>query len=152
MAVAHIDVTGDASGNPVTAAFQSDGGFLYRLEGFNMTVNSLVDRDVSVITSHRWATDKSGLGTAAFDLNWIPIIRLTGAFQQLELDVAQLRAIQRFPIGRTDDVALQSIFSVDHTNADTLLFDYDVWFTYWRKEALYQTRFLESFQESPRVR
>lgn len=151
IAVGHIDQVGDASGNPITATFLADGGFLYRLELTQATRGGVDTTDWDYITSHRWATDKSGLGATAFDLNWVAAQQSQGlsSFTSHTPRVQDLAAIRRFPMGRTDKVALQTLLSWTAENTDTILYDFDVVLTYWRKESLSMPGFLSAFYEAP---
>ena len=155
IAVAHADLLGDATGGLAVASFLADGQFLYRLEGLNTTVNEDADTDiVDCITSHGWATRTAGLGTAAFDLNWVLIKRAATSpanFAIASLADADLRAISRLPMGRTDKVALQTIMAIDHRNTDTRIYDFDAWWSYWPATARSESGFLQSFYEAPVV-
>jgi len=151
MAVGHIDVVGDASGDPITAVFLADGGFLYRMELCQASRTDFTSNTMSCITSHRWATDRSGLGAGAFDLTWITP-RNESSFQLFTLRAEDLAQIRRFPMGRTDDVTLQTVFSwQSDNNTNTIAYDFDVVLTYWRVEAMFLTGFLAAFWESPLV-
>lgn len=152
IAVAHADVTGDASGGAVTVAILADGGFLYRLELMNATRSDVANVTLDVISSHRWATDKSGLGATAFDLNWLATRQAVGTFVVYTLRGEDRDRIRRFPLGRTDKVALQTIWAVTfQTNVNTIEYDVDLVLTYWPKESLAMPGFLSSFYEAPAV-
>lgn len=151
LAVGHIDQTGDASGNPLTASFLADGGFLFRLEMIQATLGSTTPVDMNFILAHRWASDRSGFGDTAFDMNWVLEERVSasGAFGAYSPAPADLQQIRRFPLGRTDNVTAQFIASFNSTNQNGLVYDYDIVMSYWRVEALYRPGFLASFFESP---
>jgi len=164
IAVGHINQTGDASGGTILETFISDGGFLYRLEGFQMVTGENVARTCELITAHRWATDKSGLGTSAFDLNWACGLDLGGTFTIYTISgrgdatttdrkhgTNDYQMIRRLPIGRLDDVSLQTVFTATINNIDTITSESAVWFTYWSKQAVYLPGFLSSFYEAPAV-
>jgi len=154
IAVGHIDQTGDATGNPITATFLDDGHFLHRLELAQYTEGQLAGTRGSLITAHRWASDRSGLGATAFDLNWL-FDNINGSaanpFTQNNLTPATLDMVRRFPVGRTDDVLLQILFSFIASNQDAIAFDFNIVTTYWRQEAMYRPGFLASFWEAPFV-
>ena len=151
IAVGHIDATGDASGGGVSGAFIAETGFLYRLELANSTRGSENADAVSHLSSHRWATDRSGLGNLAFDLNWGTRQVISDGFALYVPEVQDLQMLRRFPIGRTDvNPAGQTIWAVFfETNFDTILYDMDVVFSYWRTEAMYRPGFLAQFWETP---
>lgn len=152
LAVAHIDVTGDASAGGITGIVQADRGFLYRLELMNVTKDDEVGNSVSVISSSNYLTDRSGLGTAAFDLNWQTIRVNNQGFQLFQLESTVWRQIRKQIIGRTDAGSLQTIWTfVIETNTLADVWDMDLIFTYWRKESLAQPGFLSSFLEAPVV-
>jgi len=153
IAVGHIDSTGDASGGTLTQTFLADGGFLYRLELLQATRDSDTSSEMNYITSHQWATDRSGLGVGAFNLNWVMENHrdAQGAFVQWAPRLVDLTMIRRVPLGRTDDVLQQILLSAAASNQDTSIYDLDVVLTYWRKESLSRPGFLASFWESPFV-
>jgi len=154
LAVGHVDVTGDASGGGISASLLADGGFMFRLEMLQSTLNVTSAAAQNIILAHRWASDRSGLGATAFDMNWALDQRIdaVSAFSTYSPFPADLAMIRRFPLGRTDNVQSQFIVSWNSTNQDTLLYDFDAVFTYWRTEALYRPGFLSSFYEAPEVR
>jgi len=151
LAVSHIDVTGDASGGGITAAVLADGGFLFRVEAINATVDSETTDDLTLITVHRLLTDRSGLGQSAFSLNWHMTQQKLQGFSVWGLH-GDRPALVRLPIGRTDIVSLQTIFTwVMETNVDGDIYDFDLIMTYWRVTSLYRPGMLHSFWESPIV-
>jgi len=154
IAVGHIDQEGDATGNPITATFLDDGHFMHRLELAQYTEGQEAGTRGSMITAHRWASDRSGLGATAFDLNWLMEV-ISGStanpFTQNNLEPSALAMVRRFPIGRTDNVDLQILISIIASNQNTIAFDFNVVTTYWRQEALYRPGFLQSFWEAPFV-
>ena len=153
IAVGHIDITGDASGGGLSASFLSDGGFLFRLELVQATKSGAQETTFDYITAHRWATDRSGFGATAFDLNWIFERSVTGinAFQTYRPFLQDLQMLKRFPMGRTDDAALQFVFLIETSNVDAIVYDFDLVCSYWRKEALYRPGFLQAFWSEPIV-
>lgn len=153
VAVGHIDVTGDLSGGAAGGTLLAPGGFLYRLELLNSTMGfSGSAVDMSFITSHRWATDRSGRGIAAFDLNWHAETENKSGFLVATPRPSDYQMIRRFPMGRTDNVAAQVLSAITWiTNIDTALYDFDWVFTYWRKEATYLPGFMAAFLEAPFV-
>ena len=154
VAVGHLDVTGDASGNPINVTFHADGGFLFRLELAVVVRNDGLTHELSLISSHAWATDKSGRGTTAFDLNWLfDQVTDTGTgFSIYSPKPVDYRMLRRFLMGRTAPGALQTVCSYQMSvNTNLVTFDFDVVFTYWPKTALYLPGFLSSFYESPAI-
>jgi len=152
IAVAHGDLTGDATGGGVSMTFLGDGGFLYRLELAQSTRGSTTSSLMDFITSHRWATERSGRGTGAFDLNWVFLRTAGSTFSMHRIRTDDLMQIRRFPIGRTDNVSLQVLFTMnDSINTDTEPYDFDLVLTYWRIEAMYRPGFLQAFWEAPIV-
>jgi len=160
IAVAHSQITGDASGGIITWTILSDGGFLFRLEGIQIAIGTTTIDVVHMITSHRWASDKSGLGTTSFDLNWglgfylaasgFQVASLTGNNQTSTIDA--LTQVRKLPMGRSENVSAQQVMFVTvEGNIDTIDYQLAAWCTYWRKESLYLPGFLESFYESPVV-
>lgn len=162
IAVGHIAQTGDATGGTFSMTFVADGGFLYRLEGCQLARGATAVVTVDFITSHRWASDKSGLGVSSFDLNWPMGMSTVGAFSVFtpggrSVAVANegisnddLAMVRRLPMGRTDDTLLQTLMSVNiSSNVNAVTHEMSVWLTYWRKESLYQPGFLGSFYEAP---
>ncbi|KKK83232.1 hypothetical protein LCGC14_2795450 [marine sediment metagenome] len=155
MAVAHSDVADDASGGDHTFTILADGGFLYRLELVNLVRGSGTIANLHIITSHRWASDKSGLGNSAFDLNWdligasvLPGFSVYG-FNPLN-NLGGVSMLRRFPMGRTEGVALQQVINLTViSQVNTITNEMSFVFTYWRKESLYQPGFLSSFFEAP---
>ena len=152
IAVAHGEITGDASGGGVSFTFLSDGGFLYRLEVCQSTRGSTTNSLMSIIASSRWATERSGLGAGAFDLNWI-LLRTGGTgFAMHRIRTDDLIQIRRFPLGRTDQVSLQVMFTfLDSINTNNEDYEFDLVFSYWRTEAMYRPGFLQAFWEAPLV-
>lgn len=156
-AVGFISQDGDATGGSISMTMLADGGFLYRLELLQLVIGQAADRVVFAITSHRWATDKSGLGATAFDLDWGMPGHLVGSFavhsmaaQEDGFDV--MNQIKRFPLGRLDDVSLQTILNVTNTvNVDSITNELRVVCSYWSKQATYLPGFLSSFYEAPAV-
>ncbi len=153
IAVGHMDMVGDASGGVVSASLLADAGFLFRLELIQATRNVTTAAPMDLIVSHRWATDRSGLGATAFDMNWILEQRSTATFtfSTFSPSPADLQMIRRFPLGRTDNTTLQFVVSFNVANVDTVIHDFDVVLSYWRAEALFRPGFLASFWESPFV-
>jgi len=152
IAVGHHAITGDATGGAVAAALQADGGFLYRLELLTATTSTITANLANFLTAHRWASDRAGVGTSAFSLNWSATQIVPGSFSVFEPTIEALKMIRRFAMGRTDRVELQVLASFNWaTNVDTTVYDI-VWaFTYWPTTALYRPGFLASFYESPFV-
>jgi len=153
LAVGHVDATGDLSGGLTSMSLLADGGFLYRLELFNATRDNADADQASLITSHRWATDKSGLGVSAFDLNWIleNVSSSQQVFGNQKLQLNDYQMIRRFPLGRTDAVAAQFIMTFLADNVDATVYDIDAVFSYWPKTAMFRAGFLQSFNEFPGV-
>ncbi len=150
IAVAGTTLTGDASGGDVTLVVLSDGGFLYRVEKVGLTKGDALATTLALLSSHRWASDRSGLGPTTFDLNWITTQVLAATFSVFSLAATDFQQIRRFPIGRTDAVALQTIFQFGHsTNVNTRSYQFDLVMSYWRTESMYRPGFLQSFWESP---
>ena len=165
IAVGHINQTGDASGGKLTMTFLADGGFVYRFEGINMSRGTSVIEEADLITAHGWATAKSGLGTSAFDLNWILSMSLASSFAVYSLGGGRAQSssnpagnptdyqqLHRLPMGRTDKVAVaQTLARVQLDNITTVTHELSMWCTYWRVESLYLPGFLSSFYEAPEV-
>lgn len=152
LAVGHVDMLGDASGGNVVCSFLVDGGFLFRAELFNWAADEATVREGSFITSHRMLTDRSGLGATAFDLNWIRLGNGDGGFVVYQPRVDDFARIRRIPMGRTDDVQLQTLCAFFiNTNVDTIVYDFDVIFSYWDVRSLIEPGFLQSFWEAPIV-
>ncbi len=157
LAVAHRAITGDASGNPLTLSILADAGFLYRLELLQVARGAAAIIQTHLITSHRWASDRSGLGDSAFDLNWQMVGLAATTFATYTLITGSaargpspLTEIRRFPMGRTDNVPLQQLMLITFDiNVDTITHEFAVVLTYWRKEALALPGFLSSFFEAP---
>jgi len=152
IAVGHLDAVGDASGGSVVGSMQADGGFLYRLELLNATKSTTTTAIAHYITAHRWATDRSGLGAQAFDLNGIAEQFITSTFSAYSLRDVDYQQLRRFPMGRTDRVLTQVLTSFTFEgNENTTVYDIDWMFTSWPTTALYRPGFLASFWESPFV-
>ncbi len=153
IAVGHIDITGDVSGGGISATFLADTGFLYRLEVFQSTRGNESADKASYASAHRWATDRSGRGLAAFDLNWVCDQTIGDSFSVYKPFPVDLEMLRRFPMGRTaNDPDGQIIWSVFYeTNTDAIIFDVDLVLTYWRQEAMFRPGFLASFWEAPIV-
>jgi len=150
IAVAHAALTGDATGGTVGMTFLADGGFLYRLELANSTQGDATTSQVHAISSHDWATAKSPAPPGAFNLNWVFQQRLADIFRVHTLDFTDYQQIRRFPIGRTQNVQLQTVFQMTNDdNTDTIIYEFDLVMSYWRKEAWYRPGFLSSFYDSP---
>lgn len=152
IAVAHVDVTGDASGNPITVSIFGQDQFLYRLELINVSQDAQTTNDLSLATVHDWATEASGFGTAAFSLNWQMSQLNDGGFAIWTPYATDLPMMRRFPIGSIRQGAGQfiAVFTME-TNIDTRVFDFDAVFTYWPKQAMFAPGFLSSFYEAPEV-
>jgi len=159
IAVGFISQTGDGSGGNILATFNADAGFLYRLELMQLTRGSPNIVIAHTLTSHRWASERSGLGTTSFDLNWPLTFFGTTAFAVAQLAGGAngrgpwpLEMIRRLPIGRTDSVLLQPIITMTvDINVTAITHEFAVTLTYWRKEALSFPGFLSSFYEAPVV-
>jgi len=153
LAVGHISVTGDASGGGVTGTFLSDGGFLYRLELLQVVQGDGNDDTVSFLTSHRWASDRSPAAAAGdFSLNWGMARDGLGTFGVYRPNADVAAMLRRFPMGRTDNVALQQVVAIFHqTNRLNVTYDFNVVCSYWRKEALQRPGFMTAFYEAPVV-
>ncbi len=166
IAVGHINQTGDATGGDITFAFNADGGFIYRFEGLQVARGAATNHQGDVLTSHIWAEQKSGLGTSAFQLNWIltygrasfdvfmlGMPRGSGSTTPGEGSMALLQQLRRLPMGRLEKVASQVLLQINGSgwNDDTITHEASVWFTYWRKEAFALPGFLSSFYEAPEV-
>jgi len=161
MAVAHINATGDATGGDALFLINADPGLIFRLELAQLVRGTGTIVVAHALTSHRWATDKSGLGTSSFDLNWNLNAIAIGTFSLYvmsaggasgPLDMVQL--IKRFPMGSLQNSrTAQSlmVFTLVAGNVDTITHELSVVCTYWRKESLYQPGFLASYHESPAV-
>jgi len=160
-AVGHINQTGDASGGDLTFTFNADGGFLYRFEGFQLTVGQgVLIGDTHAITNHAWATEKSGLGTSAFSLNHImqgtgmstfAVYTIVGPGDGESGGYDASRMLRRLPMGSTRNVSLQVIFQASIDNTNTVTHEASLWLSYWRKEALYLPGFMSAFMEAPEV-
>lgn len=153
MAVGHIDQTADASGGTITASFLAQDQFLYRLELFNVTQSVVTANALSFSTVHEWATAQSGFGALAFTLNWqVTPQRGGNGFSVYQFGDDVMRQIRRFPIGSVTPGAGQfvSVVTVED-NTDTVVWDFDIVFSYWPKTALYLPGFLSSFFEAPEV-
>jgi len=153
IAVGRAAVTGDASGGGVTMTLLSDGGFLFRLELLSLVRGDVTSTTQNIITSHRWAGDRSPAASPTdFDLNWHLTRVAQGGFSVSRANVDVMSMIRRFPMGRTDNVALQVILSAsDAVNTDTVTYEFHAICTYWRKEALQRPGFLASYYEAPEV-
>ncbi len=152
IAVAHIDVTGDATGGTISGGFLSIGQFLYRLEIFQGTRSDTVNDEIDYVTFHQWAQSKSGFSVNAFDLNWHALRNTQAAFTVWTPREIDRDMIRRFPMGRTDNVGASNVlFYQNVSNADTIIYDFDLILTYWRKEALLLPGFLQAFFEAPFV-
>jgi len=163
IAVAHIDQTGDASGGAFSMTILADAGFLYRFEGMQMARGVSTVIIVDYITSHRWASDKSGRGNSAFDLNWICAVDNATGFAVYKPGGARgtavstggnndLAMIRRLPMGRLDNVLLQQLFTMNlSANTNTITHELSLWFTYWSKQSVYLPGFLSAFYEAPAV-
>ncbi len=149
MAVCHIDVTGDASGGEISGGFVSTGSFLYRLELFQGTRSDQTADKMNYVTLHTWATEKSRFPDDSFSLNWHANQVIEG-FGVWVPELVDFQMIRRFPLGATREIGVQNIlFYQGVANTDTILYDFDAVFTYWRKEALLLPGFLQAFYEVP---
>jgi len=150
MAVCHIDVTGDATGGAISGGIVSTGSFLYRLELFQITRGDSFVDDVDVVSIHQWATEKSRFPDQSFSLNWHLLQRIALGFGLFTLPLVDYQMIRRFPLGATREIgALNVLFYQNLDNIDTILYDIDAVFTYWRKEALLLPGFLQAYYETP---
>lgn len=162
LGVAHDDSPDDATGGVHSFTVLANPGFIYRLELFNYVRGEETVRVTTVISSHRWAADKSGLGNNSFDITWVAAGFSAGSgsgFSGYGLrNSAAANAhdvtdqIKRFPLGRLSGApgVAQSIFFVSMlTNTDTISNDLALVFTYWDKQALFLPGFLSAFFEAP---
>lgn len=159
IAVGHRTITGDATGGQIDLEFTAEAGFIYRLELVQLDRQASGTIVAKFTTSHRWAGDKSGLGTNPFLLQWPTRALADSARRQYTLwNVAgggssPMAEIRRFPLGRLDKQPTGQIlveWNLD-TNTDGVIHRFNVVFTYWRKEALSLPGFLSSFYEAPVV-
>jgi len=153
LAVGHVDVTGDASGGNITANFTSQAGFLYRLELLHALVFQNSSTAMQYITSHIWLTEASGQGAAAFDLRWFtavsnrttpPITLTVHTPQGPDRDM-----LVRLPLGHINGGAAQTIVNIQVDNQNTIVHDFNVLMSYWRKEALHRPGFWTAFWAAP---
>lgn len=155
IAVSHHDVTGDLSGGNIVFSILASPGFLYRYEMVRGNLDVDVAEDWDLILTHAWATDRSGLGDGAFNINHIMFRSVgSGAEVQLEPDISGGRYdhMHRFPIGSIAAGVPQLIAQVTvPTNTNTRVYDLNTVWTYWRKEAMHLPGFLSSFFEAPAV-
>jgi len=161
LAVAHFDQADDASGGTHTFSLLADGGFIYRMELWSYARGTESATLAHCITSHRWASDKSGLGASSFDLNWLCVTSvLTGSgFRVYGLHAESsasspdaVQMIRRFPMGTLQNVQQQLIyFQTNLIQIDGVTNELSLVFTYWRKESLFRPGFLSSFYDSPVV-
>ena len=152
-AVGVTSVTGDASGGSATLALQSQGGFLYRLEMLNIIVGDTVSVSSDLVTVHSWAADQSGLGSLAFQLNFVFDTNRNGnGFHEKELSPNDLAMVRRFPIGLARQSALTTVLQLNiQTNTNTITYQLEAAFAFWRNESLHRPGFLEAFWEAPPV-
>lgn len=153
IALGHADVVGDATGGDLTVNFNADGGFLYRLETVHVLKQSVaVLDDIRLVLISGWASQKSGLGTASFNITRQLARNVATPITNYRLTHTEYMEARRFPLGRTDadraQLLAQFIFP---TNTNTIVWDFNIVLTYWRKEATYLPGFLSSFYESPVV-
>ncbi len=151
LAVGHIDQVGDASGGNITATFTSGGGVLFRLEAFNATKGDTTTDEMNYQTVHSVLTERSGLGASSFNLDWFAARFNANAFNQFSPQAVDFAMLRRIPIGRTNAVTAQIIWTTFIDNNDTTIYDFDVAFSYWRVKALFQPGFLSAFFETPIV-
>jgi len=153
IAVAHRTVTGDATGGGITVSILDDSGFLYRLEMISAIRGDSIADGLSIITAHRWAADRAPNALPTnFNLNWVMGLTAGPTFGVYRLGSPEYEMVRRFPIGRTDDVELQQLFAFfQETNTDTIVYEFDIVCSYWRKEALQRPGFLTAFYETPVV-
>ena len=166
IAAGHLNPTGDATGGDITFTFLADAGFLYRFEGFQIARGSATRKFAHCISSHRWASSRSGLGASAFDLNWVLGADVVDTFSVYKMvgerstgatggaaTTYDRDTVRRLPMGRTDAAILQTLFSATIVlgNIDTITHEAALWLTYWRKESLALPGFLSSFFEAPIV-
>ncbi len=152
MAVAHVDITGDASGGSVVFQVQTPAPSLYRLEMLSVTRSDQISEVMEYTTHHTWAEQAAGFIAGAYTLNWISQLNINLTFTQYSPRDVDLAMIRRFPIGSTrltpSISALLTFFAI---NTNLVNYDFDAIFTYWPIEALYIPGFLSSFYESPIV-
>jgi len=153
IAVAQRTIIGDATGGTVSLSVLTDGGFLYRVERAGLAKGDAVATTLDVISVHRWATARSGLGDFAFDLNWILPPLATGTFSAFGFTNEDWLQLRRFPMGRTERAAAaQQLFFFSHSsNVNTITYEFDLIMAYWSVSAAYRPGFLESFWEAPPV-
>lgn len=153
LAVGRVDSVGDASGGNVSMTLLSDGGFLFRPELINFTRGDVIDDDVSMIISHRWAADRSPvIPPTGMDLNWGMARDGLGTFSIYRMNADVMEMLRRFPLGRTDNVALQIVFNIIiPTNTLAITYTLNVVCSYWPMSALQRPGFLAAFYEAPVV-
>ena len=160
-AVAYSEAADDNSGGDHTFTVVADGGFIFRLEAFNFFRGSTTAEICTMLTSHSWATARSGFPSGAFDMFWPCPGTSTGDGSSTYkiADVAAttsgdsaMQMLKRFPWGRTDNVSLQQLaFLKVDTQVNTVTNAVGWVWSYWRKSALYQPGFLSAFWEAPAV-
>lgn len=153
LAVAHIDVTGDASAGTISGGMVSSGQFLYRLEAFNINrFDTVAQGGAELFTLADWATVGAGFGPNSFDLLWDLAFEDNGTSQRLTLRDRYFDQIHRIPLGSLRNVDVTNVlFYQGLANTNTVVHDISAMFTYWRKEALALPGFLQSFYEAPFV-
>lgn len=152
IAVGFVSDTGDATGGGASLALSAQGGFLYRFEGFIDLVSDVIVRTGFITTTHQWASDAAGFGITTFQLNWITNILLSTGISSRELGRNYWQMIRRFPMGRTHNVGASTIFQLDYSaNTNTVSYQLEAFFSYWKTEARYRPGFLQSFYEAPTV-
>lgn len=152
IATGHIDVTGDATGGTITASFLTLPRFLYRLELIQATKAETGATDVSFTTHHQMLTDATGFGAGAFTLNWHTVQGTVNGFAVFLPRPDSMSMIRRVPqgsIGQSDGEFICVFTSNENTN--TIVWDFDVIYSYWPSTALQLPGFLSSFYEAPAI-
>lgn len=147
LALGHASFAGDASGGGITIQFNVSGGRLYRAEVVMGRIPTPdIAEDWKIITSHEWATQASGFGTGAFDIDWQLTRDVSAPFIRYNMIRDNYSMLRRFPIGRTDvptsiTIALVTI----PTNTNLREYDFDFVCTYWSKRSTVFPGFLQAY-------
>lgn len=155
IAAGHVQLTGDATGDPITVAWVAEAGYIFRLELVHSQRSDIVGTAQVLLTAHSWIADKGeGFGAGTFDLSWYLTDSAVAAngFTQYRMRTDDMIQVRRMPIGAPTTVAAP--FLAQHTvtdNINTTVYNFNIIFTYWNAEALYRPGFLQSFWEAPVV-
>jgi len=148
-AVGYLRQTGDATGGSVIAFFDSDPGFIYRLESVRHRRQDAVASVVEFLINDWWLVkglDYVDQAASIFDVLMAETVMSLG--HDYTLSVTARDTFRRVPVQTT--IQQPTICSIaNRTNTNAAIYHSRVIFSYWRKDTLTKPGFMSGFLEAP---